>query len=68
MRVDNNDLATLLKLSSLNSTCENELEIAWTQTRADMVAGRYIVESAEEHVKRLINEYNVAGLEAEAGG
>jgi len=39
--------------------CENELEIAWAQARADIAAGRYVIESVENHVKRLIEEYHL---------
>jgi len=57
------DLTTLLKLSNLSSNLssmqESELEIAWAQARADIAAGRYVTESAENHVKRLIDEYNL---------
>jgi len=38
---------------------ESELEIAWAQALADIAAGRYVMESAENHVKRLINEYHL---------
>jgi hypothetical protein len=39
---------------------ENELEIAWAQARADIAAGHYVIESAENHVKKLIEEYHLS--------
>ena len=35
---------------------ERELEAAWAESRADVAAGRYRRESAEDHVARLRNE------------
>ncbi|MFS6825748.1 hypothetical protein [Cyanobium sp. ATX-6F1] len=32
---------------------ECELEVALIETRADLAAGRFVVESAEDHLKRL---------------
>ena len=35
---------------------ERELEAAWAESRADVVAGRYRRESAEDHMARLSGE------------
>ena len=37
---------------------ERELEAAWAESRADVAAGRYRRESAEDHVARLSTELN----------
>ncbi|CAG1023457.1 hypothetical protein DOJK_02367 [Patescibacteria group bacterium] len=38
---------------------ECELENAVQQAKADIAAGQYITESAEEHIKRMINSYDL---------
>lgn len=38
---------------------ECELENAVRQAKADIAAGRYVIESAEQHIKRMINEYDL---------
>ena len=37
---------------------ERELEAAWAESRADVAAGRYRRESAEDHIARLSGELN----------
>ena len=37
---------------------ERELEAAWAESRADVAAGRYRRESAEDHVARLSADLN----------
>ena len=37
---------------------ERELEAAWAESRADVAAGRYRQESAEDHIARLKTELN----------
>ena len=37
---------------------ERELEAAWAESRADVAAGRYRRESAEDHIARLSAELN----------
>jgi prevent-host-death family protein len=37
---------------------ERELEAAWAESRADVAAGRYRRESAEDHLARLSGELN----------
>ena len=37
---------------------ERELEAAWAESRADVAAGRYRQESAEDHIARLKAELN----------
>ena len=37
---------------------ERELEAAWAESRADVAAGRYRRESAEDHMARLSGELN----------
>lgn len=49
----------VMDMDSYQQLRESELEIAWTQARNDVAAGRYVIESAEEHVKKLINEYHL---------
>jgi prevent-host-death family protein len=38
---------------------ECELENAVQQAKADIAAGRYITESAEQHIKRIVNKYDL---------
>ena len=41
---------------------EYELKIAIQEAKADIAAGRYVVETADEHINRMIKEY---GLQTE---
>jgi PHD/YefM family antitoxin component YafN of YafNO toxin-antitoxin module len=38
---------------------ECELENAVRQAKADIASGRYITESAEQHINRIINKYDL---------
>ena len=37
---------------------ERELEAAWAESRADVAAGRYRRESAEDHIARLSGDFS----------
>jgi len=47
------DRFVVMELSHYHYLRECELEAALAETRADLAAGRYVVETAAEHAKRL---------------
>ncbi len=50
------DRFVVMELSHYHYLRECELEAALAETRADLAAGRYVVETAAEHAKRLDGE------------
>lgn len=50
------DRFVVMELSHYHHLRECELEAALAETRADLAAGRYVVESAVEHAQRLDSE------------
>ena len=54
------DRFVVMELSQYHYLRECELEAALAETRADLAAGRYVVETAAEHAKRLDAELGPA--------
>ncbi len=52
----------VMELSHYHYLRECELEAALAETRADLAAGRYVAETAEEHARRLDSEMDKAQL------
>ena len=47
------DRFVVMDIEQYHHLCECELEAALAETRADVAAGRYVKESAADHVKRV---------------
>jgi PHD/YefM family antitoxin component YafN of YafNO toxin-antitoxin module len=54
------DRFVVMELSHYHHLRECELEAALAETRADLAAGRYVVETADAHAKRLDAELDPA--------
>ena len=46
----------VMEIAQYEHLREQELEVAWFQSREDITAGRFRVESAEDHVARIQTE------------
>lgn len=46
----------VMEIEQYDHLRECEIEAAWLQTRRDMTEGRYVTETAEQHIDRITQE------------